>query len=372
MKNIADSKGIYAQSSDIRSRTYLEYRFDMKKKAIVELEIIGWFQNKLKELHQTDNVTVSKTGGDAHMWFLRSGKISGEPDYVACIDGIKHRFEFQYAGGDDLPFYDFKVSKIGKKNKGIRTPYSDRAFLYILMPSNQFAIFTPEWVMLNGKEAGVPAWGNRTAFRVPADRFKEIFAVDEKLSGEIESIKKKFALLDAQSRFIKSENKRLSDSLQNIVDHEKIFQIIPKTLSGFYKACFLMDRINKYPRNHSLWLVYGASFYSENLNSRELARLIYSLDFLYSGSDDIEENVLVSFVDSMLKITAHITSMQRKNLQTCANLSPNEEIVNFLFTANLYEDIVQELRFLYKVNCFRPINKIFQSVEDFNSVFQRI
>jgi hypothetical protein len=35
-----NSKIIYAQSSDIKSRTYLEYRKDMKKKAIAELETI--------------------------------------------------------------------------------------------------------------------------------------------------------------------------------------------------------------------------------------------------------------------------------------------------------------------------------------------
>jgi hypothetical protein len=35
-----DPKTTYAQSSDIRSRTYLEYRKDMKRKAIVELEVL--------------------------------------------------------------------------------------------------------------------------------------------------------------------------------------------------------------------------------------------------------------------------------------------------------------------------------------------
>ena len=42
-----DSKTRYAQSSDIKSRTYLEYRKDMKKKAIAEYEIIEWFEKKL-------------------------------------------------------------------------------------------------------------------------------------------------------------------------------------------------------------------------------------------------------------------------------------------------------------------------------------
>lgn len=36
MKRIQDATAVYAQSSDIKSRTYLEYRKDMKKKAIAE------------------------------------------------------------------------------------------------------------------------------------------------------------------------------------------------------------------------------------------------------------------------------------------------------------------------------------------------
>lgn len=46
-----DPKTTYAQSSDIRSRTYLEYRKDTKRKAIVELEVLEWLENKLKELY---------------------------------------------------------------------------------------------------------------------------------------------------------------------------------------------------------------------------------------------------------------------------------------------------------------------------------
>jgi len=41
-----DPKTQYAQSSDIKSRTYLEYRKDMKRKAIAELEILDWLREK--------------------------------------------------------------------------------------------------------------------------------------------------------------------------------------------------------------------------------------------------------------------------------------------------------------------------------------
>lgn len=226
-------------------------------------------------------------------------------------------------------------------------------------------------VIRNGKEEGVPAWGNRTAFRVPKEKFQALLAFDKKLPEIMKLIDRKIKLLGIQSKFILHESNALAADLQNIVDQEKIFEIIPKTLNGFYKACFLMDRIRKYPDNFSLWLIYGSSLYSTKLHSRDLAKLIYSLDFLYSGSDDLEENVLNSFVETMQKITNHILHMQNKNLQTCVDISPREETINFLFAVNLYEDITQELRYLYGIENFSPIRKIFQSVENIDSIFEK-
>jgi len=372
MNIIADSKGVYAQSSDIKSRTYLQYRSDMKRKAIVELEVVGWFEAKLKELHATENVTVEKSGGDAHIWFLRSAKISGQPDYVARINNEQRQFEFQYANDENLPFYDFKVSKVGRKIRGKRIPHSDREFLYLLMPSNRFAVFSPEWIMQNGKEAGVPAWGNRTAFRVPGDKFSAIFQSDPALAEQIASIKRKIAFLETQSKFIEEEGEKLSGQLQSVIDRDKTFKIVPKTLEGFYRACFLMDQLNKRPENDSLWLVYGASFYSDALDSRALARLMYALDFLYGGSADLDAHVLNSFVDVMRKITDRLASMQNQGLQTGADLPPKEEIVNFLFIVNLYEDIIQELRCLYAIDCFPPVGKIFQTLKNPDAIFKQI
>jgi transposase-like protein len=65
-----DRKTIYAQSSDIKSRTYLEYRRDMKKKAIAELEVSEHFikNGKLHARQRYEckacgyNFTVSKLG----------------------------------------------------------------------------------------------------------------------------------------------------------------------------------------------------------------------------------------------------------------------------------------------------------------------
>jgi hypothetical protein len=59
-----DAKMIYAQSSDIKARTYLEYRRDMKKKAIAELEIREWIEEKLERELGYGNIKVEKYGGD--------------------------------------------------------------------------------------------------------------------------------------------------------------------------------------------------------------------------------------------------------------------------------------------------------------------
>lgn len=110
-----DAKTIYAQSSDIKSRTYLEYRKDMKKKAIAELEILDWLKSKLLILYPNQKSQVTKSGGDAFLWFLRKGGVTREPDYRAKIGNKDFDIEFQYADKIGLKYFDFAVSKITKK-----------------------------------------------------------------------------------------------------------------------------------------------------------------------------------------------------------------------------------------------------------------
>jgi hypothetical protein len=138
-----DPKTIYAQSSDIKSRTYLEYRKDMKKKAIAELETIDWISKKLTELYG-EKTSVKKSGSDANIWFLRKGGISTESDFEAKHKGVIEKFEFQYANTDELDFFDFKVSKVGKKVGGKRVHFADRKFIYIIKSTLQYAIIETE------------------------------------------------------------------------------------------------------------------------------------------------------------------------------------------------------------------------------------
>ena len=62
-----DPKTKYAQSSDIKARSYHQYRYDMKKKAIAELEFLPVLQDLLQP------ASVSKHGADKDLWFLRGG-----------------------------------------------------------------------------------------------------------------------------------------------------------------------------------------------------------------------------------------------------------------------------------------------------------
>ncbi len=89
-----DGKTIYAQSSDIKDRTYLEYRKDKKKKAIAELEVLEWLESKIKELYSNKQVKVYKSGGDKFLWFLRKGGVSRVPDFIAEINDKKIELNF--------------------------------------------------------------------------------------------------------------------------------------------------------------------------------------------------------------------------------------------------------------------------------------
>jgi len=56
MSKKKDAKLVYAQSSDIKARTYMEY--GKKKKAIAELEIKEWLENKLKEELRRKDIVI--------------------------------------------------------------------------------------------------------------------------------------------------------------------------------------------------------------------------------------------------------------------------------------------------------------------------
>lgn len=359
-----DAKTIYAQSSDIKSRTYLEYRKDMKKKAIAELEILDWLKSKLSILYPNQKLEVSKSGGDAFLWFLRKGGVTREPDYKVKIGNKDLDIEFQYADKIGLKYFDFAVSKITKKNRktGKREPYQDRKILYILKNNHSFALFDPLWVLKNGKIGFVDAW-RKDAYRIPQIKFLKVLESDSTLKSVIEMIDIKNYILNFQHDLIGINKEKISYLLQQVIDEQKIVRIIPNDLDSFFKICFILDNLNKVPQNINLWLVYLLSFISDKSITQDLFKIIYCIDFLYSKTE-LKQNELKSLIEKIKECFRLLKSFEQKDgsFKSSVNLSPIEETRCALFSINLLEDLTQDLIFYYKVKEFNPITSIYQNL----------
>jgi hypothetical protein len=369
-----DGKTIYAQSSDIKARTYLEYRKDMKKKAIVELEVLDWLENKLKELHPGKQIKVYKSGGDKFLWFLRKGGISREPDFIAEIDDKKIEFELQYTEKENLDYYDFKVSKIikRKKNKKNQIPIENKFFLFIHKPFLKFAIFTPEWIIKNGKYGMVEAWRSY-AFRVPKEKFEKLLKPDETLKSICEIIDAKIVLLNFQHSLIDITKDKLSHILQNVIDENKIVKIIPQDLDSFFKVCFILDNINRIPQNANLWLIYLLSYINNNILLEDIFKIVYCIDFLYSKIE-LKENELNQLITKIKELMKKIQNFYQSDgsYRSSLTLSPLDETRYALFSINLLEDLIQDMIFYYSVSELKPIKKIYENVGDVRKTYRLI
>ena len=369
-------KVIYAQSSDIKSRTFSEYRRDMKKKAIAELEFLPFLKQVLANRRDVQLLDVRKHGGDAELWFSTDGRISQEPDYIAeWRDGKKFLYEFQYAEQtENLSHFDFKVSKVGKKNKKVRIPHQDREFFYVVKPDKKYAFISPQWIMENGDEGAVPAWGNRTAYRVPSQVFvSRLENGGRAIENIITAIDNKNKLLNFQHNFLSLEADILSQRLQNVVNGKEALKIVPGSLQGFYESCYLLNRLEKFPDNPGVWLRHLSSFVDEIIDSMALAKFVFSLDFLYFCCIKMEENEKEIFIKSVVNIANIIKNYQSTDglLSRNARKSTIEETRQILFAINLLEDLIQEVAVKYDAD-MNKIDKIFQTVPDVNATAARI
>lgn len=360
---------VYAQSNDIRSRTCTQYRLDMKKKAIAELEFLPFLQRLLAARHNDSSVRVRKHGGDALLWFAPKGRVSQDPDYqTSWSNGKSCLYEFQLAEATEkLRLFDFKEAKVGKKLPGrARQPHTDREFFYIIKDTQRYAFIPPEWIAENGTIGSVTAWGSRSAYCVPRDIFLSLFADgDADLARTIAAVDDKNYLLEFQSEFMEQETRRLSRELQQVVDDEKLLSIVPRTLDGFYRVCYLLDKIGKQPDAPGVWLVYLASFFNDSIRAIDFARYIYALDFLYFKCANIQENERTVLQRCIAQAVEYIG---RRVADTGAlaidpRESPLEETRQVLFAINLLEDLKQDA----VVNCgidLPAATKIFEIIPD--------
>ena len=362
-------KMVYAQSSDIRSRTYLEYRRDMKKKGIAELEFLPYLEGLLKERRGDGGLKVSKHGGDAMLWFARSGgNVTQDPDYLVRLStGERFLYEFQIAETGGLRYFDFKVSKVGRKPRGAaerdRRPHADREFFYVVKDENRYAFFTPEWIMRNGEYGFVSAWRS-WAYRVPGDVFLAQFADGgERLRDVIQSVDNKNGLLEFQHDFLESESRKLSKRLQQVVDDETLFKIVPRTLEGFYQVCYLLDKLGKEPDAPGVWMVYLLTFFRDDMRSIDFARFMYALDFLYFKCADIKRNETQVLRQAILDASDYVSAHAKADgsLSTDPRESPLEETRRLIFAVNLLEDIRQDAAVSFGMD-LPLVAKIFETI----------
>jgi hypothetical protein len=367
-----DGKTIYAQSSDIKSRTYLEYRKDMKRKAIAELEVLEWLEIKIKELYPEKLVKVYKSGGDKFLWFLRKGGVSREPDFIVEVDNKKIDFEFQYAEKGDLDFYDFKVSKIVRKKGNKREPIENKLFIYIHKPLLKYAIFKPEWVLKNGEYGMVEAWRSY-AFRVPKEKFERLLKQDDTLKSPCQKIDAKNFILNFQHALIDISKDKLSYLLQSVIDENKIVKITPKDLDSFFKVCFILDNLNRIPQNANLWLIYLLSYINKDASLENIFKIVYCIDFLYSKIQ-LKPNELTLLISKIKELKENIDKLYQSDgsYRSSLKVSPLEETRYALFSINLLEDLIQDMIYYYSVTELEPVKKIYENLRDIEKTYKLI
>ena len=338
----------------------------MKKKAIAELEALPWLRKKIREKNQ--NAEIEKSGSDKHVWFLRKGGITREPDFVVKTNDLKKEFiELQYSE-EERKAYDFKISKITPFDRYTKekTPKKDTKILYIIMPANKFSLVQPEWIRDNSEQTYASAWGNAPVYRVKADIFEKILEEDNELKEVWKNINKKIFILDFQHKTIDIEKDKMSYLFQQVIDENKMIKIIPKTLDSFFKACFILNNLEKTPENSNLWLVYMLSFTEQKLNSYELFQLAYCLDFLYPLKE-LEKNeldLLVKKIKEILKMTNDFSTEEGSYISD-KRIPPLEETRYCLFVVNVLEDLIQDIiHYSDDETNLKPVTSIYQNIPD--------
>jgi hypothetical protein len=418
----SDPRITYAKSSDIKGRTYLEYRRDMKRKAIAELEALQWVECIIKRKYPDSQVTVEKAGSDKFLWFLRAGGVSREPDYIATIGEKQHKIEFQYADTSDIKFYDFKVSKIAKHNKKEKKyiPNEDIIIIYIDKNKERYAILPAKWIAENGTIGEVPAW-RTNAYRVPAEEFEKKFERDDDLPLLIQRINDKNTLLEFQHLLYGLVKRALQRKIEDAFLSGVNFQLIPTTLEGFFEACVILGAMEQCPEALDNWLQKALEFADKVGTLEEIFKVSFCLDFLYFcvpaperkqkqtrakskrararqvigqeehqpeqsdgdehtsaqvsnlvGSQVLTQEQIGKISDTLSMLVEKVNSFYKLDgsFRSDSQKDPCEETRYALFAINVIEDMIQDIFYYYNdvvssnSNLHGPISRIYQSISD--------
>ena len=372
-----DGRTDYAQSSDIKSRSWLEYRRDMKKKAIAELEIVDWLQKIVEFQYPYERVSVEKAGSDKFLWFLRAGGISRDPDYRASIGSRTVELEFQYASQPDLNQYDFKVSKVAKKNRGTgrREPIQGKQFIYIHMILKKYALIDPEWIFKNGDLGPVPAWGSREAFRVPSKLFEAILQEDRDLPAVISRIDAKLRLLEFQFQQFELFSNSLGNEIKKALEDHESFTISTHDLHSLFLSCFMLSHLKIHLDDPAGFLRLLTKHLRLDMSMEDVGLFAYCLDYLYFGFEPPAttntHRKLPDVIGGIGQAIEHLTKVVASSYHPegfyLSNQGTNklDDTRYAVFALSLFEDIIQDAIHYYNQRTFGlsgPIRRIFDSI----------
>ncbi len=148
---------------------------------------------------------------------------------------------------------------------------------------------------------------------------------------------------------------------------------MPDTLDGFFKICFILDNLEKIPENVNMWLVYLLSYADQKLNSDDLFRLVYCLDFLYSKTE-LRKNGLDLAVKKIKQILGRIKSFSKEDgsYSSDKSISPLEDTRYCLFCINIIEDLTQDIIFYYGDDSLKPITRVYENTKDIDKTYSFI
>lgn len=373
----------YAQSSDIKSRTWEQYREDMKRKAIRELECLPLLQALLTERAGGRPVSAHKHGVDEVLWFDPKAHLSRQPDYRAVgPDGAVMMYEFKMSVKENLKFFDFKKTNVRRTRRPPHEPHEDREIFYVARAEGRNGFVSPKWVMDNGRIGPVPAWGYREAYRVPRDRFLPMLSDGgDRLRGVLRTIEEKEVLLDFQEGYLRDEKERLAGRLRRVVDEGDAFRVAPGTLSGFFETCLLMKHLSRFPEDPGSWLACLFSLIEDDATPEHLARAMYAVDGLYFRAIDVSEHGLGKderhlMVDGLRRAARAIRAYPWSDGSREVTESQLEALRHMLFVVNLFEDLRQDVFYRWGRGEpppeVRPARSIFESIPEVADVARRI
>ena len=171
------------------------------------------------------------------------------------------------------------------------------------------------------------------------------------MEGVVRVIDQKNNMLERSNNVIQGESERIARLLEQLVDSWQEVILCAKSLNDLFQICFLLDKLKKIPdRNHE-WIKLVHDNYAIGDSTQELAYMMFIVDFLYGGTSELDDPTLKAIIGMMMKIQQSIASLLETGLDD-----------NLLFSINLYEDVIQELRILHNVNEFPSVERIYQTI----------